>query len=88
MSGAKATLIWSQGTPGAALEPPIVSVIVVSYRVRELLQLCLKSIFEELGGLESMGLGQGEVLVVDNRMMGRARWWSGSSLLCGYAGAM
>ena len=66
MSGAKATLIWSQGTPGAALEPPIVSVIVVSYRVRELLQLCLKSIFEELGGLESMGLGQGEVLVVDN----------------------
>ena len=60
------TLTWNHRAPEQTAELPVVSVIVVSYQVRELLRACLASVFEEFAKLHTLGLGGGEVLVVDN----------------------
>jgi len=46
--------------------PPIVTVIIVSYKVPHLMRECLTTVFSEFETLAPAGFGYGEVLVVDN----------------------
>ena len=62
-------LDWLQN--GTALSspnssPPILSVVIVSYKVPDLLRQCLATVQAELETLPANGLGFGEILVVDN----------------------